>query len=240
MKSKAAHPFPVEHSLAVVVILLLVSCIVVDLIAIVVDGGRVFFSVTEADEATNALIQGIPALAQLAAYLTTGILFLVWLYRVHRNLPALGVRRAKYSPGWAVGWFFVPIVNLVLPYDVVKELWKDSNPDAGMSDAFFEQHPEATRQYSSKSSLIGFWWGCWIAALVANRVYVTLLSHPGEDRLEAASWVGSICDCLGILGAACAIFIVKEIDAGQEEKRRRLISDHDLQSARAAAQSGNH
>ena len=239
MKNRASHSFPLEHSLAVIVILLLVSCIVVDAIAIVLgDGQGSLLSLAEADEETNAVIQGIPALAQLAAYLTTGVLFLIWIYRVHRNLPALGIRRPKYSPGWAVGWFLVPVANLALPYDVVKELWKDSNPDAGLSEAFFGQHPEVTREYSSKTSLIGWWWGFWIASVVASRVYGRV-SQTGKIALEGASVLGMICDVLSIMAAVLAILIVKDIDARQEEKHRRLALDRDVQSARAASQSGN-
>ncbi|HEV8486769.1 MAG TPA: DUF4328 domain-containing protein [Blastocatellia bacterium] len=162
------------------------------------------------------------------------MLFLIWIYRVHRNLPALGVVRPRYSPGWAVGWFFVPIMNLVRPYDVLGELWKDSNPDVGMSDAYFKQHPHSTRQYSSKTSLIGLWWGCWVASAVANRVYVMLLSQPGENQLQAGSLTGMISDGLSMLGAAFAFLIVKEIDARQEEKHRRLIIDHGVQERGAA------
>jgi len=36
----------------------------------------------------------------------------------------------KYSPGWSVGWFFVPIANLFMPYWVLKEICQVSSPSS--------------------------------------------------------------------------------------------------------------
>ncbi|MFC1995866.1 DUF4328 domain-containing protein [Chloroflexota bacterium] len=45
-------------------------------------------------------------------FVITAVLFYMWIHRAHRNLPSLGVSGLKYSPGWAVGGFFIPILNL--------------------------------------------------------------------------------------------------------------------------------
>ena len=240
MKSKASHSFPLEHSLSLVVIFLLALCIAIEVMAVVLALSQIPLLskqvVTEADNATNDVIQAIPAIARLAAYLITGVLFLVWIYRVHKNLPALGVVRPRYSPGWAVGWFFVPFMNLVRPYEVVRELWKDSNPDVGLSDTFFKQHPQSIRHYPSRSRLIGLWWGCWIASLIAERASLMLLSGPeAATQAGTAMLAGIVSDCLGMIGVAIAILIVREIDTRQEEKHRRLIVDRGLQDQPAAA-----
>ena len=42
------------------------------------------------------------------AFLTTSIAFLMWIHRVQRNLPALGAGSLRFSPGWAVAYFFIP------------------------------------------------------------------------------------------------------------------------------------
>ncbi|HMA36213.1 MAG TPA: DUF4328 domain-containing protein [Chloroflexia bacterium] len=69
-----------------------------------------------------------------AVGLAAGVLFLIWIYRAHRNLPALGAACLKYSPGWAVGGFFVPFVSLVLPFRVMAEIWKASQPEGNLAD----------------------------------------------------------------------------------------------------------
>jgi Domain of unknown function (DUF4328) len=234
---QSAHSFSSLSSLTRLVTVLLALCIVIDLIAIGVGYSQsALLSATMREQTTadEALIandnrQQVIAILQIAAYFITGVFFLIWIYRAHRNLPELGVRRPRYSPAWAVGWFFVPILNLYRPYDMVKELWKESNPDVGISDAFFMQHSSTQVQYSSKSSLIGLWWGLWIGSYVAARAYSFLLSQPNpEDQLVAATWVGMISDGLSIAAAVSITCIVRDLNARQEEKHRRHTLDDEL------------
>ncbi len=51
----------------------------------------------------------------------TPILYLMWLHRVVRQLNAWG-REVGATPGWAVGCWFVPFVNLVKPFRVVRSI----------------------------------------------------------------------------------------------------------------------
>ena len=39
-----------------------------------------------------------------------------------------GAGGLRYTPGWAVGWLFVPFANLVVPYFVFTEIWRNSIP----------------------------------------------------------------------------------------------------------------
>lgn len=70
------------------------------------------------------------ALVEIVVYIATVVFFLMWVYRARENLTAFGVgkRQLQYSSGWAVGSFFVPFVNLVVPYRAMKELWQKSGP----------------------------------------------------------------------------------------------------------------
>ena len=54
------------------------------------------------------------------------ILFLMWVYRANYNVRCLGARDLRFTPGWSVGWFFVPIANLWKSYQVMKEIWQAS------------------------------------------------------------------------------------------------------------------
>ena len=88
------------------------------------------------------------ALVVLVWTVIVAIVFLIWVYRamaVARGLlPSLTI-----SPGWAVGWFFVPIASLWMPYGVMSEIVDGS----GISAPAYAQQ---TRP------LIGWWWACWI------------------------------------------------------------------------------
>lgn len=61
--------------------------------------------------------------ARLTLEIAAGITFLVWVYRSDALARGLGSDRMAHSPGWSVGWFFVPFANLVKPYYVLKEIY---------------------------------------------------------------------------------------------------------------------
>jgi len=188
--AKVSRPFSSAHLLAQIVIILLAICALIDVIAIAIGG-----------------YQSIGKL-QLAVRFTAFIVFLIWFYRAHRNLHALGIRRGRYSSPWSVLLFLVPILNLYYAYDLVKELWKQSSPDLGFSDAFLKQHAFSFEHYPSKTASIGLWWGVTIASVLAARISVDLIS-----------------DALAVVASILLIRIVRDIDARQEEKRRRLTLD---------------
>jgi hypothetical protein len=62
-----------------------------------------------------------------AAFQLFGILqiiaFSLLVYRLNFNTHALGVENMKFTPGWSVGWFFIPIAHLWKPYQTLKEIW---------------------------------------------------------------------------------------------------------------------
>jgi len=193
--AKVSRPFSSAHLLAQIVIILLAICALIDVIAI-------------------AGYQSIGTL-QLLARFTAFIVFLIWFYRAHRNLQALGIRRGRYSSPWSVLLFLVPLLNLYYAYDLVKELWKQSSPDLGFSDAFLKQHAFSFEHYPSKTASIGLWWGFTIASVLAARI-----SDPLTD-----TWMDLTSDALAVVASILLILIVKNIDARQEEKHRRLTLD---------------
>jgi hypothetical protein len=67
------------------------------------------------------------------ATLATGVLTIIWLFRIAGNVRAFG-RATTWSPLFAIfGWFLPPLVLYIIPFLVLRELWKASEPT--MSDA---------------------------------------------------------------------------------------------------------
>ncbi len=62
------------------------------------------------------------------ATLATGVLTIVWMFRIASNVRAFG-RATTWSPLFAIfGWFLPPLVLYVIPFLVLRELWKASEP----------------------------------------------------------------------------------------------------------------
>ena len=52
---------------------------------------------------------------QATWFLVTAGLWLAWFRRAYLNLPALGARRLRYRPWWAVGAWLLPVFSLFRP-----------------------------------------------------------------------------------------------------------------------------
>jgi hypothetical protein len=63
----------------------------------------------------------LATIADMACVLAAFVLVGVWIYRANANAHALG-GDLSVSPGWAVGWFFVPIACLFKPYLAMRRL----------------------------------------------------------------------------------------------------------------------
>jgi len=111
------------------------------------------------------------------------ILFLVWIHRVSTNLQALSGEKLEFTPGWAVGWFFVPFANLVQPYRVLRDLWRVSHRG---------KHDPAV-------VVVGWWWGLWLLGYVLS--ISAVLAAPRIASPTTALLYVSL-----LLGAAIAAF----------------------------------
>jgi hypothetical protein len=88
-------------------------------------GSLVFSQLIDAEENRDfaSVLSGLAGLA-------TAIAFLMWIHRVSKNLYPLGAVGQRFSPGWAVGWWFVPVMFFFRPYQVMGEIWRGSSPDS--------------------------------------------------------------------------------------------------------------
>jgi hypothetical protein len=62
------------------------------------------------------------AFATAPLALACEVLWLIWQHKVHADLFARGVPGLRFTPGWAVGWWFVPFASFVQPVRAVREL----------------------------------------------------------------------------------------------------------------------
>ncbi len=179
---------------------------------------------TDAEADSNDTRQIMVGFAQMAVFLATAIAFLMWFHRAHRNLPSLGCRNLKYSPGWAVGAWFVPILNLFRPFQIMGEIWRGSDSTAL---AFDSPNPRVR----SASPLVGWWWGLWIAkGIVGQAAFRISLRAETLGALLASSWVSVVGDLISLPAALLAIAVVRGVDASQEERHRLLTRGSESQT----------
>jgi Domain of unknown function (DUF4328) len=146
------------------------------------------------------------AWGQLALFLVTAIAFLVWLYRAEVNARALGAEDMMVSPGWAVGWFFVPLVQLVMPLIAVRELWKASATPRDW-------------QLGPVSPITALWWACWLATSIAGNIAFALSLQGDWDLYVAADFMATVSAVFFIPTAILLAAIVGRIQQMQSSFR---------------------
>ena len=143
------------------------------------------------------------------------ISFLVWFSRSYRNLRALGAEGLEYSPGVAVGWWFVPVVNCWKPFRVALEIWRASDPTAIKNDL-------ASRAGMPTPALLAIWWMGWLTALVLDN----LVAAP--DRVtyqgEIVTLPMIVASGFDILAAALAMAVILEIDRRQSTRHASMAT----------------
>lgn len=157
-----------------------------------------------------AVLTVLLAVVQILIYLVTVVVFLMWLYRAHENLASFGIQshQLQYSSGWAVGSFFVPFANLVIPYRAITELWQKSVPNsASMLSAL------------SPPAFFSLWWLFWIISNIAHQIYFRL-SLREEVVTDAVEIIGAVAGVLGTVAALLAIKVVREIQRQQVESSK--------------------
>lgn len=102
------------------------------------------------------------------------IAFCLWTHRVATNAAAWGAQ-SHMTPGWAVGYYFIPILNLWKPYEGIANVWRGSDPARRDDDAPFH-------------SMVGpvpwfflAWWLTWIASRIPERVATSIFNDAGLD-----------------------------------------------------------
>jgi hypothetical protein len=91
--------------------------------------------------------------ARAIVFSATVVLFAIWIHRMQSNTFALGIMDLQYTPAWAVGWNFVPIANLWIPYQVMREIWCANRNPTGW-------------QFDKPSRFLIVWWLLWLGSIV--------------------------------------------------------------------------
>jgi len=167
------------------------------------------------DRAAHAVVRDGIFLAQAAALTLTSIAFMTWLYRCRVNLRAFGTRRLRYSRNWAIFGFLIPVLNLIRPYQVAREVWQASDPS---TDDPFEW------KLVKPPFLFHAWWGSFILFVVFKLLAIWMASSSAYDphRLQVAQGVELLADFMAAVSVTFVYFVVERITDAQDLKWQNL------------------
>lgn len=143
--------------------------------------------------------QGIIGVVYLVVFVISGFLILRWIHRANYNARQLGAENMEFTPGWSIGYYFIPILALWKPYQAMKEIWKASkNPSNWNSQ--------------SVSRLLPIWWSIWIISNILKQAIFNLSMRAEElNELINLNIITQVSNTLDIALALVLLAMVSNI-----------------------------
>ena len=159
-----------------------------------------------------AIVLTLAGFAGMVALVACVVLFCVWAHRANRNARALGAEGMEFTPGWTVGWFFVPIANLFKPYQAIREVFQASEPAANGYEWAGATVP----------GFLKAWWGLWILANVIGNLQFRFIFSEDPAMLAVSAWIGAVAAAVDVIATVLVIKVIRAIGERQEDRYRRF------------------
>ena len=177
----------------------------------VVAGGHVAIGDLDATDTR----QRVAGAAYLVGLVVAGVLFIRWFHAAYANLRALGQNDLRFKPGWAIGSWFVPFLNLRRPKQIANDIWSGSNETApSYSAAGWKDVPAP--------QLLAWWWAAWLGSSFLSNIAARGFNRQTAEDIRTADWVDLAACVIGIVGVALAIVIVRRVTERQALRAQRL------------------
>ncbi|MFI1651449.1 DUF4328 domain-containing protein [Streptomyces avidinii] len=153
-------------------------------------------------------LTGRAGMIQGQVAIVTGIVFIIWFHRVRTNAEVFAPGADKLRRGWAIGAWFVPLANLLLPYRIAVTTWVSSVPSGA------EGHSRRFRL-----TLVNLWWGAFVLAKILAWYGGTSYSRAETtEAVRDAATTMLAGDVLDIVAAVLAVLFVRRLTAMQHAR----------------------
>jgi len=150
----------------------------------------------------NDTREGFIAIVYTIVSLLSAVTFILWFRRAYYNLHQ-NVNHLSQTEGWAAGSWFVPIVNLYRPYQIMKELYLETKE-------FLIKNGITIRDSFTISNL-GVWWTLWIVSnIVGQFIFRYSLRAETIDELTISTVAEIVGSLIGIPLALITIRVIRD------------------------------
>ena len=165
----------------------------------------VYQVLAEKNDSRVAIVSGLYGIFLISSFFIIGR----WLFVSSKINHFSHVKNLIISPGWAVGWYFIPFANLVMPYRSLKETFKASfNTEDWESIEVPHDFPA--------------WWTTWIIGNILTNASLRLELNLGESytfsQLNQIGYLGICIDLLYIINSFALLRIIDMVSNNQKDK----------------------
>jgi hypothetical protein len=148
---------------------------------------------------SNDKRQQVISLFQFSIAIATIVLFAMWIYRANFNARQLGAQGMKFSPGWSIGYYFIPILSFWKPYQAMREIWQASKNPASWKSV-------------DRGAVLPWWWFFFLANnILGQAVLRTSLQAKEINELITSTAIMIASDLVSIPAILIALVLVKQI-----------------------------
>ncbi len=141
---------------------------------------------------------------QVTLYLTAGGFFVFALYRLLTAVRQEKPSHSLASPAWALFAFSSPLLNLIVPFFIVRDTWRVCTNNSSPSDAAPVTSPGLSNTASEQSLLI--WWSGHLS--YCGAIAAALVIAPTQPQLLGVALV--LTSALIILVASAGMGILND------------------------------
>jgi len=184
-----------------------------DLLQTAANGGEISTETATANDTREQII----GIIYLIAFVISAVTFIQWFRRAYYNLH-LRVNHLSQTEGWAAGSWFVPIVNLYRPYQIMKELYQETK------ELLTKKGLSINENFTTGS--LGWWWTLWIINnIIGQFEFRYSMKAESIDELTISTVASMVGNVVGIPLALITVKVIK--DYSNVELLLREIKDEE-------------
>ena len=136
--------------------------------------------------------QAIVGLVQSALYIACIVVFIRWLHRAYKNLDAVAPTQRRHGTGWAIGGWFVPVLNLWRPKEIINDIWRSGG--------------------TVPPAWLAWWWGAFlVTGWISNFAVRSLGGDDTPQEFRESALAYAVSDGLDVPMALLAIFVAVKV-----------------------------
>ena len=151
----------------------------------IVDGEEIADADYDANDTRQAIVGGL----QTLGFIVGAVVFIRWLHRAYQNVDAVAPTERRYGHGWAIGGWFVPLLNFVRPMQVVNDVWRAGG-------------------WPRSAVIPGLWWAVFIASGIYARFATSAYGAEEPEEFRDGVIMMLVSDAIDIPSALLAIALV--------------------------------
>lgn len=200
--------------LTINVVALISNFLQYNLLHTVANGGFITPDEANANDSTQQII----TIIYVIFFFISGVTFIQWFRRAYYNLH-LRVENLSHGEGWAAGSWFIPIMCLYRPLQIMKELYNVTD--------FYLSKKGIKIDANFTTRALTLWWTLWIVNNVLGQViYRYTADATSVDQLTTSTILNIIDKIIEIPLALVTIKVIKDysriepllIEAEENEK----------------------